>query len=167
VHATLQLVDLADPRLLDAQVRRQCEIESIPDLAEQVVRMARSALDSHAVKLAVAHRHHKELYVAAPVGSRMIEGYVDLLVETPAGLVVVDYKTDGVGSEAEIDEKLAGYELQGAAYALALEAVSGQRVVECRFVFCRPAGAVERSVSDLQDAVERARHILEGPVEVR
>jgi ATP-dependent exoDNAse (exonuclease V) beta subunit len=160
VHATLQLVDLADPQHLDGQVRRQCEIESIPESVEHVTRMVRSALESDAVQLAITRPHHKELYVAAPVGQRLIEGYVDLLIETPEGLVIVDYKTDGVRSDAELDEKLAGYELQGAAYALALQEVTGRPVVDCRFVFCRPSGAIERSVPNLRDAVERARAVV-------
>jgi ATP-dependent helicase/nuclease subunit A len=87
----------------------------------------------------------------------LIEGYVDLLIETDDGLVVVDYKTDEVRSEADVDAKLAGYELQGAAYAVALEASTGLRVVECRFVFCRPSGAIERSVADLAQAMQRVR----------
>ena len=41
--------------------------------------------------------------MSAPVGDRVIEGYVDLLVEGPDGLVVIDYKTDSANSPAEID----------------------------------------------------------------
>jgi ATP-dependent helicase/nuclease subunit A len=155
VHATLQVLDLAAPRDIDAQVRQQCEIESIPELAEQSAAMVRAALGSDAVRLATAHAHHKELYVAAPVGDRVIEGYVDLLIEKGGDLIVVDYKTDSARSEAEVDAKLAAYELQGASYAVALEAVTGQRVVECRFVFCHAAGAIERTVADLPDAKRR------------
>jgi ATP-dependent helicase/nuclease subunit A len=124
--------------------------------------MVRSALASDALELARRHPHHKELYVAAPIGERVVEGYVDLLVETPGGLVVIDYETDTVASEAEVDAKLDHYELQGAAYAVALEATTGARVAECRFVFCRPRGAIERSVDDLDAARQRVRAQLGG-----
>jgi len=160
VHATLQLIDLSAPADLDAHAARQSEVEAIPELADQVASRVRVALASDAVALAVAHRHHKELYVAAPVGDRVIEGYVDLLVETPEGLVVVDYKTDSARTEAEIDAKLAAYELQGAAYAVALEVATGRPVVDCRFVFCQPTRAVERSVGDLDAAKARVRATL-------
>jgi ATP-dependent exoDNAse (exonuclease V) beta subunit len=160
VHATLQLLDLSHPQHVDAQVRQQCEIESIPELAEQAARMVRSALESYAVRLATTRPHHKELYVAAPVGERVIEGYVDLLIDNDGDLIVVDYKTDSARSEAEVDAKLAAYELQGASYAVALEAVTGQRVIECRFVFCRPDGAIERAVADLPDAKRRVLETL-------
>ena len=162
VHATLQLLELTDPRDIDAQVQRQCEIESIPDLADTATAMVHSALESDAVREATMHRHHKELFVAAPVGERVIEGYVDLLVERDDGLIVVDYKTDSAKSEADVDAKLEAYELQGASYAVALEAATGQPVVDCRFVFCRPGGAIERSVADLPAAMAKVRAVLDA-----
>jgi ATP-dependent helicase/nuclease subunit A len=162
VHATLQVLDLAAPHDLDAIARRESDAESIPDLAEQVAQRVRSALASEAVALARTHPHHKELYVAAPLGDRVVEGYIDLLVETPDGLVVVDYKTDSARSEADIDAKLAAYELQGATYAVALEAALGQPVVDCRFVFCQPTRVIERSVHDLPEAMARVRRTVAG-----
>ena len=107
--------------------------------------------------LARTNTAFRELYVGAPLGDVMIEGYVDLLVQTPDGLVIIDYKTDSASSRAEIDAKLAAYELQGAAYAVALEESTGLNVVDCRFVFCKASGAIERSVVDLAGAKQRVR----------
>ncbi len=163
VHATLELIDLAEPPAsLDSVLVRQCEIEGIPDSVNIVAALVRSALASESVSLAAAHPHHCELFVSAPVGSRVIEGYVDLLIEGPDGLIVVDYKTDSANSPAEIDAKLASYELQGASYAVALEAATGERVADVRFVFCKASGAIERSVTDLPAAMERVRVQLEA-----
>jgi ATP-dependent helicase/nuclease subunit A len=162
VHATLQVLDLRAPQGIDEQAARQADVEAIPELAGTVATMVRAALASDAVAFAAAYPHHKELYLASPVGDRVIEGYVDLLIETPDGLVVVDWKTDGVRGEAEIAEKLAAYTLQGAAYAVALEQVTGQPVVDCRFVFCAADGAVERQVSDLEAAKHRVRDAVLG-----
>jgi len=162
VHATLQSValtiDIDDP-VIDGIGEREATLEAVPEAADTVAAMVRSALASDAVSLARRFPHHKELYVAAPVGDRVVEGYVDLLVETADGLVVVDYKTDTVASEAEVDAKLGRYELQGAAYAVALEVTTGESVVECRFVFCRPRGAIERSIADLAAA---RRNVLQA-----
>jgi len=160
VHATLELVDLADPADVRAHVEQQCELEAIADLADTVESMVVAALASPAVRLAAESPHHKEMMVTAPVGDAVIEGYIDLLVERPDGLVVVDYKTDSARSEAEIAAALDRYELQGAAYAVALEVVTGRPVVDCRFVFCNPGGAVERSVRDLRGATARVRASL-------
>ena len=157
VHATLEFVDFADPDDLDALVVRQCELHAITDAVDTVTALVRSALSSDAARLAVEHPSYRELYVGAPLGDVMIEGYIDLLVETPEGLVVIDWKTDSASSPKEIDAKLAGYELQGAAYAVALEESTGLNVVDCRFVFCKASGAIERAVTDLTGAKQRVR----------
>ncbi|MCC7075989.1 MAG: UvrD-helicase domain-containing protein [Acidimicrobiia bacterium] len=163
VHATLHMTDLTAPRTrshIEAEAAHQAEREAVPEHTGTIMAMVMSALASDAVHLARTNPHHKETYVTAPVGVRVIEGYVDLLVETPAGLVVVDYKTDTVDSDTEVAARLAAYELQGAAYAVALEAATDLPVVECRFVFCRPEGAIERSIPDLDAAKARVRDTL-------
>ena len=157
VHAVLHRVDLADPDGVAELVAQQCEIEGISDRTVIVGQLVDAALRSDAVGLAGQHPHAKELYVAAPIEGRTIEGYVDLLIESDDGLVVVDYKTDSVRTAEDVDAKLGAYELQAASYAVALEAVTGQAVVECRFVFCTRTGAIERTVQDLEQAKARAR----------
>ncbi len=163
VHATLQLLDLSHPLAVEELVRQQCGVEAISDRAATVGQLVWSALRSEAVGLAVNHRHHKELYVAAPIGERLLEGYVDLLVETPAGLIIVDYKTDTANTDAEIEAKLVAYSRQAAAYAVALEAVTAQPVLACRFVFCRVGPAIERAVHDLPGAMANVRAALSDP----
>jgi ATP-dependent exoDNAse (exonuclease V) beta subunit len=165
VHAALQALDLSiDPSdpLVDRVAAREAELEVVPELADQVAAMVRSALASDAVALARCCPHYKELFVAAPVQDRAVEGYIDLLVDGDDGLMVVDYKTDTVPSEADVDAKLDYYEVQGAVYATAVEAATGRPVVECRFVFCRQSGAIERTVGDLEAAkrrvTDRLRH---------
>ncbi len=162
VHGTLQLVDLSQPGAITTLVTQQCRAESIEDRAATVTSLVNSALGSPAVLLAAHHPHYKELYVNAPLGDRIIEGYVDLLIETPEGLVVVDYKTDTANTPAELDAKLATYELQAATYAVALEIVTGMAIRDCRFVFCRTGAAIERTVEDLPGAMARVRETLTG-----
>ena len=162
VHAVLQLVDLASPTGVGDLVVQQCEIEGIPDRTGIVRRLVEVALESSAVELATQHEHVKELFVTAPLAGRTIEGYVDLLIEGAQGLVVVDYKTDSVRSEDDVDAKLAVYELQAAAYAVALELATEQPVAECRFVFLTTNGAIERSVGDLAAAKQRVRTTVEA-----
>jgi hypothetical protein len=77
--------------------------------------------------------------------------------------VVVDYKTDGWATEADLDAKVARYRLQGASYALALAEATGEPVVRCVFLFLAPAGAVARDVSDLDGAVEEVRVLMREP----
>ena len=164
VHATLEFIDLAAPTDLDALVARQCELNAITDATDTVMALVRSALESDAAALAVQHPSYRELYVGAPISGVMIEGYIDLLVETPEGLVIIDWKTDSASSPKEIDAKLAAYELQGATYAVALEESTGLDVVDCRFVFCKVGGAIEKSVVDLAGAKQRVRSTVAAGV---
>lgn len=152
VHAVLQFVDLADVSETDIDVfsEAQAWAESVPEHVETIRASVRSALQAPIVESCETARHWKELFVAAPVGEVTVEGYIDLLVETPDGLVVVDYKTDSVQNEAEVDQKLERYSLQGAAYAAAVEAATGLIVVDVQFVFARPDGPIVRSVDDLR-----------------
>jgi ATP-dependent helicase/nuclease subunit A len=91
--------------------------------------------------------------VAAVIDGVTVEGFVDLLVETLEGLVVVDYKTDQVPTDTELDDAMDRYRVQGAAYALALERALGAPVARCVFIFARRRRAVEREVADLRAAV--------------
>ncbi len=162
VHAVLEHLDDPDDeagRLVLAG--RYAALEAMPDAIETISALARSAMHSPAVGAArVASRSWRELYVAAPVGSSAVEGYVDLLYETPDGLVLVDYKTDGVLGASDIDDKVERYRTQIAVYALALETSTGLIVTEARLVFCTTGEAVERVVPDLAGAKAEVRRRL-------
>ncbi len=154
VHAVLQTVDLATGDGLDATARAQALAEGIPQREAEVRALARSVLQSATVRGAVTGgRYWREVPVAAIVDGVTVEGFVDLLIETLEGLVVVDYKTDQTPSDAELDAAMDRYRAQGAAYALALERALGSRVARCVFVFARRRAAVEREVDDLPAAM--------------
>ncbi|MGO9457681.1 MAG: UvrD-helicase domain-containing protein [Acidimicrobiales bacterium] len=163
VHATLQVVDLATGEGLSEVAAAQASAENVPARAAEVERLARAALDSDVVRAAVQRgRYWRELYVGVPVGERVLEGVVDLLVDGEGGLEVVDYKTDRVESDAEVDRAMVRHRLQGAAYALAVAGATGRPVTRCTFLFLRPRGAVARPVDDLEAATEEVRHLLTG-----
>ena len=167
VHGVLQTVDLATGEGLDAAVAAQCEAEAVPDRAGDVRQLAASALGSPAVQEAAGYPHWREVYACTPLaGGRLLEGYVDLLYRTPAGLVVVDHKTAATDDRAELDRRVEGYRLQGAAYALAVAAATAENVVRVTFVFLTPSGAVERHLGGLDAAVARVRDLVAARTEV-
>ena len=85
----------------------------------------------------------------------------DLLADDGmGGLVVLDYKTDSVSSEAQVAERTARYRLQAATYALALEEVSGRPVTRAVFLFLSGATARESDVVDLETAKAEVRGVL-------
>ena len=97
VHAVLQDVDLATGGDVDPLAVAAAQVEGLTD-ARRGRRGSgvRSILRAAIVREAAAGESFREMYVAAPVGERVIEGYIDLLVRTPEGLVIVDYKTDAL-----------------------------------------------------------------------
>jgi len=155
VHAVLQVLDLAHPTDLEAIAQVQAGMENIPGHAATVAMLARSAVESETVREAVQGRYWRELFVVAPAGDTgtLIEGYIDLLYETPRGeIVVVDYKTDQARTEADLDARVEHYRLQAAAYVVAVERALERPVSRCVLVFARPGGAIERPLADLDQA---------------
>lgn len=163
VHGVLQLVDPTDLDDLDALARVQASAEGFQGPTSQVARLARHALASPAVAAAAEHPHWRELYVAAPIGDRLLEGFVDLLVEGPDGYTVIDYKTAVGATDAQLDERAESYRLQAVAYALAVQTLTGRPVSRAVFVFLRDDGAVERDVPHLAQAIEDLSARLQSP----
>jgi ATP-dependent exoDNAse (exonuclease V) beta subunit len=160
VHAVLQTVDLATGAGIDDTAAAQAAAEGIVGAEREIAARARAAISTTTVQAAVAGGFRREMYVAAPVGASTLEGYVDLVYRGPAGLVVVDYKTDAWHDDADLDAKVARYRLQGASYALALEIATGETVADCVFLFLGTSGAEVQPVSDLRPAIAEVRALL-------
>jgi len=159
VHAVLQTVDLATGAGLADTARSQAVAEGIADEESRIARLAENARTSAAVREAVASgRYWREVYVGAEVEGVLIEGFIDLLYETPDGLVIVDYKTDSARDNEAIDRAMERYRLQGASYAMVLERALGRPVARVVFVFTEPRQ--ERRVDDLEGAKAAVREAV-------
>jgi ATP-dependent helicase/nuclease subunit A len=165
VHAVLQGVDLANPAMLDTLCDVESAAEGVAERANEVRALVRAALASEPIRAAVASgRSWRELYVGAPLGvDAALEGFVDLLIDGPDGLWVVDYKTDRVDGPAEVDAAIANYRLQGAAYAVAVEQVAQRPVTRVSFVFLTVTGALVRDLDDLSAAKTEVVGLVTGP----
>jgi len=166
VHGVLQTIDLATGTGLDEAVSAQCEAEAVPNRADDVRRLALSALDSPSVREAASCPHWREVYACTPIGGRLLEGYIDLLYRGPNGLVVVDHKTAATSDPEELDRRVEGYRIQGASYALTVGASTDEPVVRVTFLFLTPGGAVERHLSNLDEAVAQVRGLVSAGQEV-
>ena len=155
VHAVLQVVDLRTGSDLDDNVQAQAAAEGVPAQADAIARLVRRALDNSIVQRALdSKRWWRETPVAGPVGDGIVEGFIDLLFEEDDGYVIVDYKTDNLGSEDAIERAMAGYRLQGGAYALALSKAAGVHVKEVSFLFLQPSRVI--TIDNLPRAQEEA-----------
>ncbi|MGB4861257.1 MAG: PD-(D/E)XK nuclease family protein, partial [Tepidiformaceae bacterium] len=159
VHAVLQTVDLATGEGLSATVSTQATAEGIADEADRIERLVESCRTSDAVREALASkRYWRELYVGTAIEGTVVEGFIDLLYETDEGLVIVDYKTDSVRDAAQVATAMERYRLQGAAYAIVLEAALGRPVAKCVFVFAEPK--TEAVIADLEEAKAAVREAI-------
>ncbi len=165
VHGVLQSADLATGSGIDSLAKAQAMAEGIPKRERLIAELARQALTAPVAKAAAASQNWREIWVAAPLGDRLVEGYVDLMYRTPEGLVVVDWKTDQADDPADLEAKAERYRLQGASYAVAVEAATGETVNEMVFVFLAHDGAHEVRLGGLREAMdevtERAAELAE------
>jgi len=167
VHGVLQTIDLASGAGLDAAVAAQCEAEAVPQQDRTVARLVRDALGAPSVRRAATSPHWREVYACTPVdGGRLLEGYIDLLYRGPGGLAIIDYKTAATADPAELDRRTDGYAFQGASYALAIGAATGETVTGVTLVFLTPEGAVERTLADLGARMEEVAAVVRAGSEV-
>ena len=89
--------------------------------------------------------------VSAPMEEGLLEGFLDLVFEEDDGLVIVDYKTDSLESQSEIEQAMHRYRLQAGSYALALERSTHLTVKEVVFLFLQPKEEVTlREIDELK-----------------
>ncbi len=166
VHAVLQYADLDDDARLVAEAAAQCAAEGIVGMNDTVAALARSALAAPIVQRGFTGEHHRELFVAAQVGDRTVEGYIDLFIETAAGGIIVDYKTDQWPDDTERADRIARYRRQLAVYGVVLEQLLGQPVEGALLVRCRADGspAEEIPIDDWPAALADAGGAIAGAV---
>ncbi|HET8943301.1 MAG TPA: 3'-5' exonuclease, partial [Dehalococcoidia bacterium] len=136
VHAAIQSLPLdPDDVAVEAFSRAQAVAEAIPNRAPDVARLVRAAFSSGAAQRArAASRALREVPFAVALDGVIVEGFVDMLIESPAGLEIVDWKTDRVAGE-EVQSRLAEYRLQAGLYVLGIEEATRQRVHSVTYVF--------------------------------
>ncbi len=165
VHAVLQTVDLASGAEVDRLAETQAVAEGIDSRGREIARLVQAALGSEIVGEAVGGgRYWREMYIGAPATAEpdgpVIEGIIDLLIETPDGYTVVDYKTDAVRDDDELTRAMYRYRLQGATYSLAVERALGRQVSRCVFLFLRGETAIQREVPDLRLAIGEVERLV-------
>ena len=126
--------------------------------AATVTQLARAALDAPAVRHAASRPHWRETYVGTTAGDRVLEGFIDLLYRDN-GLVIIDYKTDTAPATA-LDQRVAFYRPQMAAYATALTAAANEPVTRCILIFLSPHGATERTVHGIDEASTQVLEVI-------
>jgi ATP-dependent exoDNAse (exonuclease V) beta subunit len=128
----------ATPSDLDAAAHATAARYELDDAqTAELLSLVRSTLDAPlGRRLRRAGRLFAEVPFCHCTGGEWIEGNIDIVAEEPAGLLVVDFKTDRV-SPAETAARAEIYAAQLRDYVLALEAVTPGRVHEAVLYFVR------------------------------
>ena len=157
MHGVLQFADLEHGTDIDRLAEAQCAAEGILGVSSHGRRpRPLGAGGADRPRRTREHEHHRELFVAAEIDGRVLEGYIDLLVRTPDGLRhrrLQDRPVDR--HRRRRDERIARYRRQLAAYGVAIERVLGEPVVGGVLVRCRVGEAAEEiPIDDWRGAVE-------------
>lgn len=163
VHAAVQSLPLdPDDAALEAFSRAQAVAEAIPERAPEVARLVRAAFSSGASQRArVAARALREVPFAVAVDGLVLEGFVDLLIETSDGLEIVDWKTDRI-AEGDVQSRLAEYRSQAGLYVLGIEEATRQRVHAVTYVFVSAGREESPGDPSSLSAAARARLVSES-----
>jgi len=162
VHRIMELCDLADASSVAAVAAAVAAELERPDLAAEAAELALACWQAAPVRAAAEaaarpQAVHREIQVGFVVDEVVVSGAIDLLYRSGDAWVVVDYKTDRA---AEPDVLLSRYRPQGAAYALAAEAVLGEGCVrEVCFIAARAGGRVVSVLVDDELRAEARREI--------
>lgn len=134
-----------------------------------VLKMVNNALQSETISKAMQCKHYKETYIGLPIltsqGRRvLLEGFVDLLIETDDGLIIVDFKTTGLTDEADFEGLTEDYEPQGLAYAYGVGVLTGKRIVDVVFLILNNNGwrEIKISLNGLHDRIVNFPLLLES-----
>jgi ATP-dependent exoDNAse (exonuclease V) beta subunit len=160
VHAAIQSLRLdADDDAIAAVAKAQAVAEAVPHREKEVAKLVRWVVrESDAWKRAQgAVRAMREVPFALEADGTVLEGYIDLVLQTEDGIEIVDWKTDQIARDG-IAERLEKYKLQAGLYVYGLESATGQRVSKVTYVFASPK--VEESMGDAAALAEAARAVL-------
>jgi ATP-dependent helicase/nuclease subunit A len=137
VHAAIQSLPLdPDDATIEAFCRAQATAEAIPNREVEVRQLVTWVVrESDAwQRAAAATRAIREAPFAVRQDDTVLEGFVDLLIETEDGIELVDWKTDRVPAEA-VEERLRQYELQAGLYVHGVQEATGRPVTSVTYVF--------------------------------
>jgi ATP-dependent helicase/nuclease subunit A len=153
VHDLFYHIDLRRPDGLETMALTLGKKYALKEAeADRAVELVRWGLSSGVLtRAARSERVWRELPFVCHEQGSVIEGYIDLAFEEDGELVVVDFKTDEVKSEKELDEKARHYAPQGLVYARSLEKIARKKVKEVVLLFL--SAQAEKSIPHHQPTI--------------
>ncbi len=136
VHRTLNIIPFNADKGTILRISKSCsQREGIPELFEEVSTLTSKALSN--IEISNAKNNLREIPVNGIIDNRRVEGFVDLLLETDSGWIVVDYKTDAVKNKKDIEAKVEKYQNQLKIYAYLLSKTERIKISGVALFFLR------------------------------
>ena len=160
VHDIFRTIDLHHPKEVKTIARALGAEAGLDEAAvERGVVLVEWGLSSSVLgRAARSPRLWKELPFVYRHRDDLVEGFIDLAFEEDGNIVLVDFKTDMVKSEKELEEKVRLYAPQGMIYATALEKITRKKVKEVIFLFL--SAKAERPIPLGKRALHRVERLL-------
>jgi len=165
-HLALQYMDFEktdSAESVKAEIERLCQMRFITAreaaLVDQsaILGLFASPLGQRIRKAKKVQREFKfsvlvdagEFYPEAQGEKLLLQGVVDCCIEEDGKLVIIDYKTDNVRTEAEIKARADIYARQVSIYAMALRKIFNMDVAECLLYFLSGGKMLQIAEKDL------------------
>lgn len=134
LHAVLQVHPMAGT-LGDDEWSAIAAREGIEHRLDELRKAVERAWTQVRDRVAISVSSTREAYVSLKIGSGLLEGYIDLMLQDQEGRWhVFDYKTDRVSGDAAIAKRMETHRLQGGAYAAMLNRL-GRPAASVSFLF--------------------------------
>jgi ATP-dependent helicase/nuclease subunit A len=72
----------------------------------------------------------------------VVQGIIDMIIKTPGGLIIIDFKTDNVTTDS-VQERSETYRKQISLYATAASKILNQKTTSKHLYFLRPGISIE------------------------
>jgi ATP-dependent helicase/nuclease subunit A len=153
VHATIQSLPMdATADVIRATSHAQAVAEAVPHMSQEIEQLVTWIVTtSQAWKRArESGRALREVPFALETSGHILEGFIDMVIEEPDGMEIVDWKTDRI-TAGEVPGRLEEYKLQAGLYVHGLQAATNLPVARVTYVF---AGAQAEESPGVPDDLE-------------
>ena len=136
VHRALNIIAFDAQKEEIELISKKCALrEGISELSHTVSDLVSKAL---AVEIITKSTNHlREVPISGIISGRLVEGYIDLIIETESGWIIIDYKTDAIESKSALRSKVEKYENQLKTYAYLVSKSANLKVHGAAFLFLR------------------------------
>ncbi|MCD4785974.1 MAG: UvrD-helicase domain-containing protein [Candidatus Eremiobacteraeota bacterium] len=138
-HRVMERIDFESPVDLKNLSIAESTRENVSGLAHVVEKLAGNTLKSDLIKTAIkSGNYRKEFPFTVELDGTVTRGFIDLVIKTNDGFIVIDYKSDDVTPNKIPDHVKNEYSMQIDIYGEAMKKITGGSVDSIYYYFATP-----------------------------